>query len=99
MKHYYYNDTYAQMLLSDKDVAMHWKPKKPIVDKDSTDIDIREEWNHRQKQYAFMRQRKVKLLENIYSTNHMGYRFIVSYKTGRVYYYKENEYRHVVKGN
>lgn len=99
MKHLYCDDTYVQILLSDEEVEKHWRPRPIIIDKDSNQIEIKEDWNYRQKQYAQMRKRKVKLLENVYCTSHMGYIFFVSYVTGKVYNYKENEYTHVVEDN
>jgi hypothetical protein len=93
-------DTFYDINIRVKDYELKdlWRKWKPIENEDNTDVEIKDEWNIKQKAAGEMRKNKVKILEGVYYTYYEKYSLLVNIRDGKVYHFNNRDFNFEVEG-
>jgi hypothetical protein len=75
------------VMAEDYEVEDIWGKWKPIENEESNAVEIKDNWNIKQKALGHMRKNKVKIVEGVYQTYYEKYTLLVNRRDGKVYHF------------
>lgn len=89
---------YITVDVEDFEVDELWRKWNPIEDEDSTEIEIKDIWDKKQRAAGEMRKNKKKILEGVYCTVYEKYSLLINRRDGKVYHFNNRLYQLEVEG-
>lgn len=84
------------VIIKDYEIDRLWGKRKPIVDIESTEVEIKSYWDIKQKVVAELRKHKVKIFEGVFYTQYQKYSLLIDYRCGQIYHFINHMYKHEV---
>lgn len=81
------------VIIEDDEIDKIWGKRKPIVDIESTEVEIKPNWDIKQKVVAEFRKNKVKIFEGVFYTVYHKYSLLIDYRCGQPYHFNNHRYK------
>ncbi|MGD2198740.1 hypothetical protein [Lysinibacillus fusiformis] len=84
------------VIIEDYEIDKLWGKITPIVDIESTEVEIKPYWDIKQQVVAELRKNKVKIFGGVFYTKYQKYSLLIDYRYGQTYHFNNHMYKHEI---